>query len=158
MSISRGAVRGRALSQDFFGGFLAVRNRGFTLIELMIVVAIIAIVAAVAIPSLLNSRKSANEGRAIGTMRSIITVQEQYRTRFGSYATNFDFLEDAGYLSIEFDAYEPSAYLGETNAWAMSIAPATPGTTADRYFFADNTGVIRFSSTGVATSVDPPID
>ncbi|HOD51226.1 MAG TPA: prepilin-type N-terminal cleavage/methylation domain-containing protein, partial [Candidatus Hydrogenedentes bacterium] len=47
------------------------KNLGFTLIELMIVVAIIAIIAAIAIPSLLRSRMSANEAGAIGSLRTI---------------------------------------------------------------------------------------
>ena len=54
-------------------------NQGFTLIELMIVVAIIAIIAAVAIPALLRSRISANEGAAAATLRSISTAETQFR-------------------------------------------------------------------------------
>ncbi|MEM7234508.1 MAG: prepilin-type N-terminal cleavage/methylation domain-containing protein [Planctomycetota bacterium] len=134
-----------------------MRNRGFTLIELMIVVAIIAIITAVAIPSILNARKSGNEARAISTLRSIVTVQEQYRTRFGNYANPFQELEAAGYIDIEFDAYDIVAYAALQNAWAMSIRPRT-AQDADRYFFTDNSGVIRFSSTGPATVASEPID
>ena len=135
----------------------AVRIRGFTLLELMIVVAVIAIVAAMAIPSLMNARKTANEGRAIATLRTIVTVQEQYRTRFGSYASQLDDLEIAGYIEIVFDAYDVVAYSSNQNTWALSAGPTTPAD-GDRYFYADVTGVIRFESTGPATNKSPPID
>jgi type IV pilus assembly protein PilA len=61
-------------------------DRGFSLIELLIVVAIILIIAAIAIPNLLTARISANESAAVSTVRTINTAQLSYQLRYNGYA------------------------------------------------------------------------
>ena len=138
------------------------KKEGFTLIELMIVVAIIAIIAAIAIPSLLNARKAGNEASAISSLRTLTTVNEQYRTRFQTFATALTDLSGTNYIDTVLGSGSKSGYsfnyTGAATTWSVEGDPQTPGTTGDRYFFVDQSGIIRFSSTGTATAASAPID
>ncbi|MGE3467622.1 MAG: prepilin-type N-terminal cleavage/methylation domain-containing protein [Pyrinomonadaceae bacterium] len=60
------------------------RNKGFSLIELLIVVVVIGIVAAVAVPNLMSARRAANEGSALGTLRTISSAETMYYATVGN--------------------------------------------------------------------------
>jgi len=138
------------------------RQQAFTLLELMIVVAVLAIVASRAIPSLLNARKLSHEAATISALRTLTTVNEQYQTRFDTYPGSLAHLANESYIDNGFGAGQKHGYdftyAGSADTWSCAADPTTPGQTGDRYFYLDQTGVIRLSTTGTATSTDPPLD
>jgi len=73
-------------------------DTGFTLIELMIVIAIIAIIAAIAVPNLLSARLNSNETAAVATLRNIVSAQSQFQTT-GRADENFNGIGEYGYLA-----------------------------------------------------------
>ena len=139
------------------------RTAGFTILELMIVVAIIAIVAAIALPSLTKARQSGLEAKVVQTLRTIVTANEQYRTRFGTYAGILDDLGDSRMVP-QFNAgvdYFPeygAAYNGAAFRWNMTVWPISFGITGDRSFYVDSTGVIRWDAVNMAGPGSTPLD
>jgi prepilin-type N-terminal cleavage/methylation domain-containing protein len=138
------------------------KNYGFTLIELMIVVAIIAIIAAIAIPNLLRSRMQTNESAAISNLRAINGAQTAFHSANSRYATNFDELTTATPPFLDGDwGLVKSGYnfvmAGEANAYTANANAETYGTTGNRGFFTDQSGVIRFAIGANAAATDDPI-
>ena len=138
-------------------------SRGFSLLELLIVVAVLAIIAAMAVPSLMSSRKAAFEAAAIAYIRTWSSAQEIYYNLHSCYADDDGQLLAAGLIGnpdpdrmgYNFSIDNPS---GSRTQWWGTASPSDPGVTGDRYFFIDHTGLIRWSVGGPANVGSPPLD
>jgi len=138
------------------------KTAGFTLIELMIVVAIIAIIAAIAIPNLLRSRMQSNESSAIGNLRTINGSEVAFHSANNQYAITFDDLTTATPPFLDGNwAAAKSGYnftlAGAVTNFTANADPTVVGTTGNRYFFVDASGVIRYSTAGAADVSSTPL-
>ena len=152
------------------------KQKGFSLIELLIVVAIILIIAAIAIPNLLRSKMAANEASAVGSIRTINTAQVTYSSSWGTgYAAALANLGDGGAnpcvaaaataclidgvlaggtkSGYTFTSAGTLANAGVNNGFQVTATPAVVGTTGQRAFCSDQTGVIRFNTVGTVPAV-----
>jgi len=139
------------------------RGRGFTLIELMIVIAIIAIIAAIAIPNLLQARKNGNEAAAIGALKTFATSQSIFREGDKEQDGNLDYgmLSELGSCRLidgEFASGTKNGYLFQGSysfstsefLWFAVANPVLPGATGDRYFASNMAGVIFYTTPAAA--------
>ena len=153
------------------------RENGFSLIELLIAVAIILIIAAIAIPSLMHSRMAANEASAVGLLHAINTACANFSASYdGSYpdsladlgpsstpsSTAADLLDSvlssgikSGYI-FSFTP-GPAGPSGLISSYTVTADPITPGGTGQRGFYTDQSFVIRVNVSGTASSSDSPI-
>jgi type II secretory pathway pseudopilin PulG len=129
----------------------------------MIVITLIAIISAIAIPNLLESKKTANESAVISTLRTVSASQEIYCSRFGAYGS-LSSLSAEGFIDEVLGTgakhgYTFSVPTADKIQWICTAIPNEPGQTGHRGFRVDSSGVIRFTSDGTApTSTSPALD
>jgi prepilin-type N-terminal cleavage/methylation domain-containing protein len=159
------------------------KEGGFSLIELLVVVAIVLVIAAVAVPNLLRSRMSANEASAVASMRTILTSEIVYSTMYTvGFSADLPSLSDGGAVANCIPPALPSAssaclldsniasgtkngYLfayvptagGATNtSFTLNADPANSGS-GQRHFYTDQTDVLRVNILVAASPSDPAL-
>ena len=140
---------------------LSSRQQGFSLIELLIVLAIIATLAAIALPNFFESRQAAYNGSALGSLRVIHTAEASYRAANPQYGT-LPQLNASGYLT------DPLLVTGQRSNYRFTINAATlsdtfyevnaaPSIAPWRFYYMDVSGVIRTKLGAPADGSSPPI-
>ena len=148
---------------------------GFTLVEMLIVVTVILIIAALAVPNLLRSKMSANEASTVSSLRTLNSACVSYSATWTGFplalsylgpgkpstATAADLVDSvlaagtkAGY-TITYVSGPPIG--GQVRTYTLSANPSVVGQTGSRYFFTDQTGVIRQNMGATATSSSTPL-
>ena len=158
------------------------KQKGFSLIELLIVVAIILIIAAIAIPNLLRSKMAANEASAGASCRTVNTAEVVYSSTYNTpdiFSTDLASLTGTSCgpsnvpTSTAACLIDPAlagatgaataksgyyfSYSGVTGTYTLLATPAAQGSTGVRNFFTDQTAVIRANAGSAATNTSSPI-
>jgi type IV pilus assembly protein PilA len=153
--------------------------RGFSLIELLIVIAVILIIAAIAIPNFLRSKMRANEASAVSSLRSITTADVVYSTTYNvGYASSLTALggsgavinqSNSGLIDSVLSSGSKSGYTftyvatssdanGDILTYTANADPVLAGTTGDTHFYVDQTSIIRSNQTAAAGPNDTPVN
>jgi type IV pilus assembly protein PilA len=144
-------------------------SRGFSLIELLIVVAIILIIAAIAIPNLIKAKMSANESASVSSIHAINTAEIAYSSAnplLGYSALLADIGPTGGnYIDGQLASGTKSGYkftyapTGATpyTGYTLNVDPLTRGVTGGRSFFSNETNVTRYNQAAAASANDNAI-
>jgi prepilin-type N-terminal cleavage/methylation domain-containing protein len=162
------------------------KQKGFSLIELLIVVAIILIIAAIAIPNLIRSKMAANEASAVASIRTINTSEVVYSSTYNVpnvFSANLAGLGDGGTAGQCTSTFVPTStsaclldpaleaataattpksgyyftYLQGVGTYTVNANPSALNSTGVRGFFSDQTVVIRANAGAAATNASTPI-
>jgi type IV pilus assembly protein PilA len=145
------------------------KQKGFSLIELLVVVAIILIIAAIAIPNLSRARIAANQASAVGSLRTLNTACITYSASYGQFPSA---LTNLGPIGSDGTASSTSADLidsllasgqksgytftytagADNQSYTITATPITPGTTGQNMYFTDQSGVISADVSGSGAS------
>lgn len=160
------------------GGYQVLRKRsrakanGFSLIELLIVVAVILIIAAIAIPNLLQAKMSANESAAASSIHAINTAEIAYSTAnpligFSADLPTLGPAPGAGYIDSSLASgkksgynftYVPDTSSTPSTAYTLNVDPITRGVTGRRSFWSSETNVTHYNNTAPASVNDNVIE
>ena len=137
-------------------------NKGFSLIELMIVVLVIGIIAALSMPNLSKSKMAAHESSAISGMRTLVTAQITFAAKSGSgnFAADLTELEAANLIDSVMGSGTAEAYSfavsGSGVQYTIDARPLVYGSSGIRSFFTDESGAIRYTTADAAATVSDP--